>query len=136
MIPLSIPLYVPRRVDTITLGQPVLANRIKRAMQHFVKCAATKTAGNQEVIGPMANVGGRVVRVPLQCFAIREGTSVRRLGLREVVHRARLDEAARYGLTGVVKGFKSHLGNDDCQLGWGQLGWVNEIGLFQPLGIN
>ncbi|CEL95725.1 unnamed protein product [Vitrella brassicaformis CCMP3155] len=129
-------LHKPEAVDTVTLGQAEVANRIKRAMQHFVKCAATKTAGNQEVIGGMASVGGRVVRVPLQCFAVIQGTSVRRVGLREVVHRARLDEAARYGLTGVIKGFNSHLGNDDCQFGWGQLGWVNEIGLFQPLGIN
>ncbi|CEM13978.1 unnamed protein product [Vitrella brassicaformis CCMP3155] len=129
-------LHEPEAVDTITLGQPVVAHRIKRAMQRFVKCAATKTADNEEVIGGMANVGGRVVRVPLQCFAVREGPTVRRVGLREVVHRARLDEAARYGLTGVVKGFNSHLGNDDCQFGWGQLGWVNDIGLFQPLGIN
>ncbi|CEM13960.1 unnamed protein product [Vitrella brassicaformis CCMP3155] len=129
-------LHEPEAVDTITLGQPVVAHRIKRAMQHFVKCAATKTAGNEEVIGGMANVGGRVVRVPLQCFAVREGPRVRRVGLREVVHRARLVEAARYGLTGVVKGFNTHLGNDDCQFGWGQLGWVNDIGLFKPLGIN
>ena len=129
-------LHKPEAVDTITLGQPVVAHRIKRAMQHFVKCAATKTAGNEEVIGGMASVGGQVVRVPLQCFAVREGPSVRRVGLREVVHRARLDEAARYGLTGVVKGFNSHLGNDDCQFGWQQLGWVNDIALFQPLGIN
>ncbi|CEL96897.1 unnamed protein product [Vitrella brassicaformis CCMP3155] len=131
-------LHEPEAVDQMHLTTHTpLAGRVKAAMQHFVKCAATKTAGNREVVGVMANVGGRVVRVPLQCFAVNRGQLThRRLGLREVVHKARLDEAARYGLTGVVKDFNTHLGNEDCQFDWQQLGWVDERGQFQPLGIN
>ncbi|CEL98075.1 unnamed protein product [Vitrella brassicaformis CCMP3155] len=130
--------HEPEAVDQMRLTTHTpLAGRIKAAMQHFVKCAATKTAGNREVVGVMANVGGRVVRVPLQCFAVNRGQHAhRRLGLREVVQKARLDEAARFGLTGVVKGFNTHLGNEECQFEWQQLGWVDETGRFQPLGIS
>ncbi|CEL96905.1 unnamed protein product [Vitrella brassicaformis CCMP3155] len=130
--------FAHKAVDQMRLTTHTpLGGRVKAAMQHFVKCAATKTAGNREVVGVMANVGGRVVRVPLQCFAVNRGQLThRRLGLREVVHKARLDEAARYGLTGIVKGFNTHLGIEDCQFEWQQLGWVDERGRFQPLGIN
>jgi len=96
---------------------------VSAAVDHFVEQAATRTASNGEVVGAMADVEGEMVRVPLQCFAINGGQHAqRRLAVREVVHRARLDEAAAYSLTGVVKGFNSHLSDTDCRFQWGQLG--------------
>mmetsp|Transcript_21702 Transcript_21702/g.61735 ORF Transcript_21702/g.61735 Transcript_21702/m.61735 type:complete len:113 (+) Transcript_21702:100-438(+) len=34
-----------------------------------------------------------------------------------------------------VKGFNEHLGDQDCQFEWGQLGRLSRTGLFVPLGI-
>ncbi|CEM10953.1 unnamed protein product [Vitrella brassicaformis CCMP3155] len=123
-----------------------MARRVQAAVKHVVKSAVFAASSNREVVGGMADVGGVTVRVPLQCFAIAPGADTRsqevvhtrdRLGLREVVHRARLDEAARYGLEeSIVKGFNQHLGNDDCQFaGWQQLGRVDKGGRWVTLGI-
>ncbi|CEM01629.1 unnamed protein product [Vitrella brassicaformis CCMP3155] len=114
-----------------------MARRVCTAIEHFVK-SALEASSNREVVGPMANVGGQMVRVPLQCFAVRgqEGGQPRLLGVREVVHKARLDEAARHGVEGVVKGFDDHLGNEDCQFEWQHLGYINKQGQFESLGIN
>ncbi|CEL93637.1 unnamed protein product [Vitrella brassicaformis CCMP3155] len=62
-----------------------------------------------------------------------------RVGVREVVHRARLDEAARHGIGegAIDKGFSEPLGNADCQFcGWQQLGGIDERGKWVTLGIN
>ncbi|CEM20808.1 unnamed protein product [Vitrella brassicaformis CCMP3155] len=148
---------------------PRIKRRVRAAVDHFVKQAATRTASNREVVGKTERgEGGRpggvlarwwdrlrgvtgakgvtgdgqgklTVRVPaLQCFAIHgEGQHPhRRLGVPEVVHRAILDEVAAYRISGVVKGFNSHLSDTDCQFQWGQLGYIDESGCFVSLGIN
>ncbi|CEL91982.1 unnamed protein product [Vitrella brassicaformis CCMP3155] len=125
-------------IDEYLIGDSTLRRRVKAAMAHFVKSAATRTSSNREVIGDMANVGGVVVRVPLQCCAVRGrlGGPHRLLGVREVVHKARLDEAASHGVIGVVKGFNEHPGDGDCVFEWQQLGYIHKaIGLFVALGI-
>ncbi|CEM39875.1 unnamed protein product, partial [Vitrella brassicaformis CCMP3155] len=94
-------------IDEYLIGDSTLRRRVKAAVAHFVISAATRTPSNREVIGDMANVGGVMVRVPLRCFAVRgqQGGQHRLLGVREVVHKARLGEAASNGVTtGVVKG--------------------------------
>ncbi|CEL98287.1 unnamed protein product [Vitrella brassicaformis CCMP3155] len=116
-----------------------LARRVCAAAQHFVESALYKASiSNREVMGHKESVEGEMVRVPLQCFAVRAGSSVRRLGVREVVHKARLDEVAAHGLQGVVKGFNTHLGNTDCVFQWGQLEWADHASdaSWRPLGIN
>ncbi|CEM23754.1 unnamed protein product [Vitrella brassicaformis CCMP3155] len=92
------------------------------------------------------NVGGVTVRVPLQCFAILVDSRPHqvvhtrgRVGVREVVQRARLDEAARHGIEegAINKGFNDHLGNADCEFGgWWKLGRIHERGQWVTLGIN
>ncbi|CEM22705.1 unnamed protein product [Vitrella brassicaformis CCMP3155] len=120
-------------LDKYLPGDSLLRRRVGAAVGHFVKSAATQTSSNREVVGGMASVGGVVVRVPLQCFAVR-GSGL--TGVREVVHRARLDEAVLHGAHGVVKGFNEHLGDQDCQFEWGQLGRIDrQAGLFVSLGI-
>mmetsp|Transcript_6774 Transcript_6774/g.19703 ORF Transcript_6774/g.19703 Transcript_6774/m.19703 type:complete len:467 (+) Transcript_6774:425-1825(+) len=129
--------------QTLTFRHSRLARRVCAAIDHFVT-SALKASSNREVVGPMAIVGEETVRVPLQCFVLggvdrRLNEVVRtrgRVGIREVVHRARLDEAARYRLTGVIKGFNTHLGNDDCQFSWGQVGRIDDEGQFVTLGTN
>ncbi|CEM03563.1 unnamed protein product [Vitrella brassicaformis CCMP3155] len=131
------PFAAAAAIDEYLIGESTLRRRVKAAMAHFVKSAATRTSSNREVIGDMANMGGVMVRVPLQCFAVRgqQGGQHRLLGLREVVHKARLDEAASHGVTGVVKGFNAHLA-DDCVFEWRQLGYIDETTrLFVALGI-
>jgi len=126
--------------DTLTDSNTDVARRVVAAVEHFVKCAALRAISNREVVGAMADVEGQMVRVPLQCFAVRvePGGQHRVLGVREVVHRARLDEAAKWGLAegAVLKGFNTHLGNDDCQFAWGQLGYIDSGGQFVSLGID
>ncbi|CEM02025.1 unnamed protein product [Vitrella brassicaformis CCMP3155] len=150
-------------VDEFLIADSPLKRRVGAAVDHVINQAATKTVSNREVVGKTAMGKGRtgegllqwlksVVNVtggeqggptmgepPLQCFAIKGGEDGqhRRLGVREVVHRARLDEAAVYGLEGsIIKGFNSHLGNTDCDFRWGQLGYVDKDGHFVSLGIN
>ncbi|CEM00585.1 unnamed protein product [Vitrella brassicaformis CCMP3155] len=107
-------------IDEYLIGDSLLRRRIRAAVGHFVKSAATQTSSNREVVGGVASVGGVMVRVPLQCFALRgSGSRVVLTGVREVIHRARLDEAAQHGVVGVVKGFNEHLGDLDCQFEWG-----------------
>ncbi|CEM15867.1 unnamed protein product [Vitrella brassicaformis CCMP3155] len=107
--------------EAIGVRHSVLARRVRAAVEHFVRSAVLRAISNREVVGRKETVGGVVVRVPLQCFAIADGAG--RLGLREVVHKARLDEAALHGVEGVAKGFNEHLGDDECQFAWRQLGW-------------
>ncbi|CEL93386.1 unnamed protein product [Vitrella brassicaformis CCMP3155] len=110
-----------------------MARRVCAAAEHFIRSAVYQASSNREVVGGTADVGGQVVRVPqLQCFVLegvdsrpREAVHTRgRVGLREVVHRARLDEAAKWGLAdgAVAKGFNTHLGDADCKFTWQQLG--------------
>jgi len=130
---------------TLPFRNSTVARRVTAAADHFVKSAVFEASCNKEVVGRTTNVGGETVRVPLQCFAITADSRPNevvhthgRLGLREVVHRARLDEAAQHGVEGVEKGFNEHLGNDDCEFsGWEQLGYLdNERHQFVPLGID
>ncbi|CEM26341.1 unnamed protein product [Vitrella brassicaformis CCMP3155] len=100
-------------IDQYLTGESPLRRRVGAAVGHFVKSAATQTSSNKEVVGGTRHEqqGDKRVKVtvpPLQCFRVG-GVGGRRLGVREVVHRARLDEA-QYGVMGVVKGFNEHLG--------------------------
>ncbi|CEL93973.1 unnamed protein product [Vitrella brassicaformis CCMP3155] len=122
----------PRFVQNAT----EVGRRINTAMARFVEAAASlQVVGNEEVVGNggrKRDSEGQVVRRPqLQCFELNYDSRPReavhthgRVGLREVVHRARLDEAAKWGLAdgAVVKGFNAHLGDADCQFTWQQLG--------------
>ncbi|CEM03210.1 unnamed protein product [Vitrella brassicaformis CCMP3155] len=117
----------PRPVHNATL----FGRRINKAMDAFVRSAASlQAAGNQQVVG-----SGEDSQGPLQCFVLG-GAGGRRLGVREVVHKARLDEAAQHGVEGVVKGFNEHLDSSDCQFQWQQLGYIDRRGQFVSLGIN
>ncbi|CEM28085.1 unnamed protein product [Vitrella brassicaformis CCMP3155] len=110
-----------------------LGHRIHTAMDHFVASAVFHASGNTAVVGGRHEEDGQVVHAPpLQCFAIRgeEGGQPRVLGLREVVHKARLDEATEHCLRGVVKGFHEHLGDADCHFEWDGLGFVDDAGEF------
>ncbi|CEM00587.1 unnamed protein product [Vitrella brassicaformis CCMP3155] len=125
-------------IDEYLIDDSQLRRRVRAAIGHFVKSAATQTSSNREVMGGMASVGGVMVRVPLHCFAVRgSGGRVVLTGVREVIHRARLDEAAQHGVEGVVKGFNEHLGDQDCQFACRQLGRIDrKTGLFVSLGID
>ncbi|CEM09620.1 unnamed protein product [Vitrella brassicaformis CCMP3155] len=105
--------------------------RAGRGLQRWLKSVMGVTGAGQ---------GGQTVCVPpLQCFAIKRGEDGqhRRLGVREVVHRASLDEAAVYGLEGsIIKCCNGHLGNTDCRFQWGQLGYIDQSGRFVSLGID
>ncbi|CEM20452.1 unnamed protein product [Vitrella brassicaformis CCMP3155] len=130
-------------IDEYLIGESVLRRRVKAAVGHFVKSAATQTSSNREVVGGTRyeQQGDKRVKVtapPLQCFRVG-GVGGRKMGVRKVVHRARLDEAGTHGvpLEGVVKGFNEHLGDQDCQFEWGQLGRIDRTtGLFVSLGID
>jgi len=138
----------------------VLGGRLHAAMRQFIVSAVTQAASNNEVVGGTRPVqqqqqqqdtegedeqGAKRSKVsvpPLQCFALADGadsrpphvvSKPRRLGLREVVHRARLDEVAMYQLEGVEKGFNTHLGDCDCLFEWQHLGYIDRSGDFQPL---
>ncbi|CEM00569.1 unnamed protein product [Vitrella brassicaformis CCMP3155] len=121
-------------IDEYLIGDSQLRRRVRSAVGHFVKSAATQTSSNREVVGRMASVGGVMVRVPLQCFVVGD-VGGQTMELREVIHKARKDEAAQYRVVGVVKGFNEHLGDQDCQFEWGQLGCLSRTGLFVSLGI-
>ncbi|CEM18763.1 unnamed protein product [Vitrella brassicaformis CCMP3155] len=131
--------------STLTIRNSVMGDRVCAAVEHFVK-SALYASSNREVVGGASNVGGVTMRVPLQCFAIRADSCPHqvvhthgRVGVREVVHRARLDEAARHDIEegAIDKGFNEHLGNADCEFGeWQQLGRIDERGQWVILGIN
>ncbi|CEM25186.1 unnamed protein product [Vitrella brassicaformis CCMP3155] len=130
-------------IDQYLVGESVLRRRVRAAVGHFVKSAATQTSSNREVVGGTRyqQQGDKRVKVTvplLQCFAVggQQGGQHRLLGVREVVHRARLDEAATHGMR-LVKGFNEHLGDQDCQFEWGQLGRIDKgTGMFVSLGID
>ncbi|CEM22702.1 unnamed protein product [Vitrella brassicaformis CCMP3155] len=131
-------------IDQYLIGESVLRRRVRAAVGHFVKSAATQTSSNREVVGGTRyqQQGDKRVKVtvpPLQCFAVRGSggqKGEKMTGVREVVHKAWLDEVAKYHLVGVVKGFNEHLDDQDCQCEWGQLGRIDrQTGLFVSLGI-
>ncbi|CEM07807.1 unnamed protein product [Vitrella brassicaformis CCMP3155] len=132
------PLTAMATIDEYLIGDSVLRQHVRAAVAQFVRQAATRTASNREVVGGTRQEGGQTVRVPpLQCFAIGSGNgarAVRMVGVREVVHRARLDEADQHGVAGVIKGFNEHLGDGDCQFQWQQLGYMTR-GVFVSLGF-
>ncbi|CEL92435.1 unnamed protein product [Vitrella brassicaformis CCMP3155] len=128
-------------VDQVLTNASALKRRVRAAVGHFVKWAATKTVSNREVVGGWSRgPDGQMARVPqLQCFAVDAGQrhTHTQLGVREVVHGARLEEVRQHGLEGVVKGFNNEEGNDDCQFQWGRLGFVGQTGQqWVSLGIN
>ncbi|CEM31121.1 unnamed protein product [Vitrella brassicaformis CCMP3155] len=98
-----------------------MARRVCAAAEHFVKSAEYQASSNREVVGGTANVGGQVVRVPqLQCFVVG-GVGGRKMELREVVHWAILDEAAKWELVGEIdNGFSK----DVAVVEWEAVGWV------------
>ncbi|CEM23774.1 unnamed protein product [Vitrella brassicaformis CCMP3155] len=130
---------------TLTVRNSDMARRVCAAVDHFVK-SALYASSNREVVGGTADVGGVTVRMPLQCFALRADSRPHqvvhtrgRVGVREVVQRARLDEAARHGIEegAINKGFNEHWGSADCEFdGWQQLGRIDERGQWVTLGIN
>ncbi|CEM34756.1 unnamed protein product [Vitrella brassicaformis CCMP3155] len=129
-------------IDSYLTNASAIKRRVREAVGHFVKWAATKTVSNREVVGGWSRgPDGQMVCGPqLQCFALDAGQhhTHRRLGVREVVHGARLDEVKQHGLEGVVKGFNNEEGNDDCEFQWGRLGYVTgQTGQqWVSLGIN
>ncbi|CEM20236.1 unnamed protein product [Vitrella brassicaformis CCMP3155] len=131
-------------IDEYLMGESLLRRRVRAAVAHFVRRAATRTSSNRQVVGGSRHgqqdgdaESTNVAMPPLQCFAVNGGLQGggqhRLLGVREVVHKARLDEAARHGVEGVVKGFNTHLGNSDCQFQWQQLGYIDGKGRFVSL---
>ncbi|CEM26982.1 unnamed protein product [Vitrella brassicaformis CCMP3155] len=104
--------------EAIGLRHSAMARRVRAAVEHFVWSGVYEASSNREVVGGMADVGGEMVRMPLQ---------------------ARLDEASQHGVAGLVKGFNEHLGDDDCQFQWQQLGWVERgrdgRATFRPLQL-
>ncbi|CEL93935.1 unnamed protein product [Vitrella brassicaformis CCMP3155] len=122
--------------EAIGVRHTDMARRVCAAAEHFVKSAVYQASSNREVVGgtryeQQGDKRFKVTVPQLQCFML-EGVDSRpseavhtrgRVGLREVVHRAVLDEAAKWGVQGVVvKGFNTHLGDADCQFTWQQLG--------------
>ncbi|CEL93420.1 unnamed protein product [Vitrella brassicaformis CCMP3155] len=110
--------------ETIGVRHSDMARRVCAAAEHFVKSAAYQASSNREVVGGTADVGGQMVRVPqLQCFVVGGvgGVGGRKMELREVVQRAILDEAAKWGLAGQIdNGFSK----DVSGVQWGAVGWV------------
>ncbi|CEL93586.1 unnamed protein product [Vitrella brassicaformis CCMP3155] len=110
----------PRPVQNVT----EVGRRVNTAMARFVEAAASlHVVGNKEVVGGTTNVGGQVVRAPqLECFVVG-GVGGRKMELREVVQRAILDEAAKWGLVGQIdNGFRK----DVSAVEWGAVGWVDK----------
>ncbi|CEL99645.1 unnamed protein product [Vitrella brassicaformis CCMP3155] len=109
--------------EAIGMRHSVLVRRVCAAAEHFVHLAVYKASSNREVVGGMADVGGQVVRTPqLQCFVVG-GVGGRKMELREVVQRAILDEAAKWGLVGEIdNGFTK----DVPAIDWGAVGWVDK----------
>ncbi|CEM29373.1 unnamed protein product [Vitrella brassicaformis CCMP3155] len=108
-------------INQYLIGESMLRRRVRAAVGHFVKSAATQTSSNREVVGGTRyqQQGDKRVKVtvpPLQCFAVRGSVGGRKTGVREVVHRARLDERRMFE--------------------WGQLGRLSRTGLFVSLGID
>ncbi|CEL93934.1 unnamed protein product [Vitrella brassicaformis CCMP3155] len=109
--------------EAIGVRHSDMARRVCAAAEHFIHSAVYQASSNREVVGGTANVGGQVVRVPqLQCFVVG-GVGGRKMELREVVQRAILDEAAKWGLAGEIdNGFSK----DVPAVAWGAVGWVDK----------
>ncbi|CEL93385.1 unnamed protein product [Vitrella brassicaformis CCMP3155] len=107
--------------EAIGVRHTDMARRVCAAAEHFVRSAVYQASSNREVVGGTADVGGQVVRVPqLQCFVVG-GVGGRKMELREVVQRAIVDEAAKWGLTGEIdNGFSKNV----AAVVWGAVGWV------------
>ncbi|CEL93397.1 unnamed protein product [Vitrella brassicaformis CCMP3155] len=109
--------------EAIGVRHTDMARRVCATAEHFVKSAVYQASSNREAVGGTAEVGGQVVRVPqLQCFVVG-GVGGRKMELREVVQRAILDEAAKWGLVGDIdNGFTK----DVAAVVWGAVGWVEK----------
>ncbi|CEL93943.1 unnamed protein product [Vitrella brassicaformis CCMP3155] len=109
--------------EAIGVRHSGMARRVCAAAEHFVRSAVYQASSNREVVGGTADVGGQLVRVPqLQCFVVG-GVGGRKMELREVVQRAILDEAAKWGLAGEIdNGFSK----DVAVVEWGAVGWVDK----------
>ncbi|CEM26967.1 unnamed protein product [Vitrella brassicaformis CCMP3155] len=59
--------------EAIGLRHSAMARRVRAAVEHFVWSGVYEASSNREVVGGMADVGGEMVRMPLQCFAINAG---------------------------------------------------------------
>ncbi|CEM22086.1 unnamed protein product [Vitrella brassicaformis CCMP3155] len=139
--------------EAIGVRHSDMARRVCAAAKHLVLSAVYQASSNREVVGGTVHQqqqqqqqgdedenepGAKRAKVsvpPLQCFATdagQDGGQHRLLGLREVVHKARLDEVAKYGLQGVEKGFNDHIVND-CDFEWGRLGHIDSSGAIVSL---
>ncbi|CEM02081.1 unnamed protein product [Vitrella brassicaformis CCMP3155] len=109
--------------EAIGVRHSDMARRVCAAAKLFVKSAVYQASSNREVVGGTTNVGGQVVRVPqLQCFVVG-GVGGREMELREVVQRAILDEATKWGLAGDIdNGFSK----DVAAVVWGAVGCVDK----------
>ncbi|CEM23922.1 unnamed protein product [Vitrella brassicaformis CCMP3155] len=109
--------------EAISVRHTDMARRVCAVAEHFVRSAVYQASSNRKVVGGTVSVGGQVVRVPqLQCFVVG-GVDGQRMELREVVQRAILDEAAKWGLAGEIdNGFRK----DVPAVVWGAVGWVDK----------
>ncbi|CEL93407.1 unnamed protein product [Vitrella brassicaformis CCMP3155] len=109
--------------EAIGVRHTDMARRLCAAAEHLVRSAVYRASSNREVVGGTADVGGQVVRVPqLQCFVVG-GVGGREMELREVVQRAILDEAVKWGLAGEIdNGFNK----DVAAVVWGALGCLEK----------
>ncbi|CEL93959.1 unnamed protein product [Vitrella brassicaformis CCMP3155] len=103
------------------------AGRVCAAAEHFVKSAVYQASSNREVVGgtryeQQSDKRLKVTVPQLQCFVVG-GVGGRKMELREVVQRAILDEAAKWGLVGDIdNGFSK----DVAAVMWGAVGWVDK----------
>ncbi|CEL93957.1 unnamed protein product [Vitrella brassicaformis CCMP3155] len=113
--------------EAIRVRHSDMARRVCAAAEHFVKSAVYQASSNREVVGGTRyeQQGDKRLKVTvpqLQCFVVG-GVGGRKMELREVVQRAILDEAAKWGLVGEIdNGFTT----DVPAVEWGAVGWVDK----------
>ncbi|CEL93976.1 unnamed protein product [Vitrella brassicaformis CCMP3155] len=111
--------------EAIGVRHTDMARRVCAAAEHFVKSAVYQASSNREVVGGTRHEqqGDKRLKVTvpqLQCFVVG-GVGGRKMELREVVQRAILDEAAKWGLAREIdNGFSK----DVAAVVWGAVGWV------------
>ncbi|CEL93931.1 unnamed protein product [Vitrella brassicaformis CCMP3155] len=90
--------------EAIGVRHTDMARRVCAAAEHFIHSAVYQASSNREVVGGMRyeQQGDKRLKVTvpqLQCFVVG-GVGGRKMELREVVQRAILDEAAKWGRRG------------------------------------
>ncbi|CEM17402.1 unnamed protein product [Vitrella brassicaformis CCMP3155] len=113
--------------EAIGVRHTDMARRVCAAAEHFVHSAVYKASSNREVVGgtrheQQSDKRVKVTVPQLQCFVVG-GVGGCKMELREVVQRAILDEAAKWGLVGDIdNGFSK----DVSAVEWGAVGWVDK----------